>query len=720
MERLFTNSLPFHLPLSSITRPVLILCITLLVTSHTPSTNNNSPDLQKEKNKMLIQLINQGLKVNHFKDLKVNDQFSKKAFDLYLKRMDPNKRFLTQKDVANLEQYKTRIDEQIQTTSLSFFDLSYDMIEQRVDEVRSYYKDILAEPFDFTKKESFQLDGDQRDYARNKKKLKDIWRKTLKYETLKQLTNKLLTREERKQTSDTQVSLKPMDTLREEVRQNVQEDQSNYFNRLESMKREDRLAMYFRAITNTYDPHTNYMPPKDKENFDISMSGQLEGIGATLQQKDGYIKVKRIVPGSASWRQGDLEEGDVILKVAQGDTGRMVDVVGMRLDEAVQLIRGPKGSKVRLRVRKLDGTITTIPIIRDVVVLEETYARSIIINRENYPSIGYIKLPKFYADFQNRETGRNAADDVRKEVKKLKENGAEGIIIDLRGNGGGSLKDVVKIAGLFIESGPVVQVKASRGEPRILRDKDKAIQFDKPITVMVNNFSASASEIFAAAIQDYNRGLVVGSRSTYGKGTVQRLVDLDRFVPDNKQELKPLGSLKLTTQKFYRITGAATQLRGVEPNIVLPTRYAHIKVGEQELDNAMAWSEIEPADYNKWNLEENVAKVKRESQQRVKQNETFQLIKENAKRLKEQRKKSSYSLNLEEYKQFREKRKQKAQRFQNIKQEIDGWSFKTLTSDEKEMQQDTTKADRWQSWKNNLRKDIHLFETTAVMRDLIE
>ncbi|PSR04852.1 MAG: tail-specific protease [Bacteroidetes bacterium SW_11_45_7] len=703
---------------TKVIRPVVILLLSLLITSHTPTSNSETPDLQKQK--MLVKLIQQGLQVNHFKDIQVDDQFSEQTFHLYLKRLDGNKRFLTKSDVKQLRKYEKRIDDQVKTAQFGFFNLSYDIIQKRIKQAESFYKDILATPFDFTEKESFELDGEKREYASNKEALKQVWRKTLKYETLREATNRWFNQQDRRANSDTAFSITPMDTLRKKARNKVREDQEEYFNRLDQMERKDRINMYLNAITNSYDPHTNYLPPKDKENFDISMSGQLEGIGATLQQQDGQIKVKRIVPGSASWRQGDLKAGDVIIKVAQGDTGRMVDVVGMRLDKAVQLIRGPKGSKVRLRVKKLDGTITTIPIIRDVVVLEQTYARSIMIERDDYPSIGYIKLPKFYADFQNRETGRNSADDVRKEVKKLKKNGAEGIILDLRGNGGGSLKDVVKIAGLFIESGPVVQVKARRGEPRILRDKDTTLRFGKPLMVMVNNISASASEIFAAAIQDYNRGLVIGSKHTFGKGTVQRFVNLDRFVSDEKEELKPMGSLKLTTQKFYRINGEATQLRGVEPDIVLPTRYSEIKIGEREQDNAMAWSQIDPAGYDQWPLNENVEKIKDKSEERVQANETFQLIEQNAMRLKRQREKSSFPLNFEEYKSFRQERQEKSKKFNNIKKEIDNWSFQTLAGDKQEMQQDSAMADRWQNWRNNLQKDVHLYESTSVMRNLIE
>ena len=492
---------------------------------------------------------------------------------------------------------------------------------------------------------------------------------------------------------------------------------------MSKIERSDRLTIYINAITNTYDPNTAWLPPKDKANFDIAFSGQLEGIGAQLQEKDGYIRIVRIIPGSASWRQGQLKAKDIILKVGQG-TGEAVDVVDMRIDDAVKLIRGKKGTEVRLTVKKLDGSIIVIPIIRDVVILEATYAKSALVGRNDLPAlkIGYIHLPKFYADFNNKG-GRNCAEDIKKELIKLKEEDVDGIILNLRNNRGGSLDDAVKMAGLFIEKGPIVQIKSRTGKPHILRDRDPMVYYDGPLIIMVNSFSASASEILAAAIQDYKRGVIIGSAATFGKGTVQRLINLDGYLPKDHGDVKSLGTLKLTTQKFYRIDGGATQLKGVYPDIILPDAYSYIDIGAKELEFAMPWDEILPAEFELWKPEakrsNNIDKLKKKSGSRIKNNLTFKLIIENAERFKKQRDKTIYSLNLSVFKDELKKVNEEAKRYNRIQKEIPELNIHSTKSDLSVIQSDSSKIQRTQTWHVTLKKDAYLFEAMAVINDMM-
>ena len=399
-----------------------------------------------------------------------------------------------------------------------------------------------------------------------------------------------------------------------------------------------------------------------------------------------------------------------------------VDVVDMRIDDAVKLIRGKKGTEVRLTVKKLDGSIIIIPIIRDVVILEETYAKSALVDRNDIAvKVGYIRLPKFYADF-NKKGGRNCAEDIKKELIKLKEEDIDGIILDLRNNRGGSLDDAVKMAGLFIEKGPIVQIKSRTGKPTILRDRDPMVYYDGPLIIMVNSFSASASEILAAAMQDYKRGIIIGSAATFGKGTVQRLINLDGYLPKDHGDIKSLGTLKLTTQKFYRIDGGATQLKGVYPDIILPDAYSYIDIGAKELEFAIPWDEILPVQFELWKPEakrsNKINRLKKKSSSRIKKNFTFNLIIENAERFKKQRDKTTYSLNLKKYRDELKKVNEEAKKYNRIQKEIPELSIHSLKSDLSVIQSDSSKIQRTQAWHITLKKDVYLFEVIAVINDM--
>lgn len=673
----------------------------------------SSKDTPAEREQVLLAVLVQGLQQGHFQPQKLDDNYSKRVYQLYLKRLDFTKKFLTQQDIDQLKKYETRIDDEITSGSFEFFNVSNELMNKRVQQTEAYYKEILAKPFDFETEESLELDFEKAPFAANETALKDAWRKYLKYQTMVRLTEMTETQESAKTRKDTTITIRTATEMEADARKKVAQNYDDIFRRLKQMDRNDRLSMYLNAIANAHDPHTEYYAPKDKENFDIQFSGRLEGIGATLQEKDGFIKVSEIVVGSPAYRQGELKAGDIIMKVAQGKQDP-VDVENMRLDDAIKLIRGKKGTEVRLTVKKLDGSIRVIPIVRDVVIIEETYAQSMLIKEKQ--NIGYIKLPGFYADFK-RSGGRNSADDVKKEVAKLKQEGAKGIILDLRNNGGGSLQDVVDMTGLFIEKGPVVQVKPANGAPIVLQDQDPSVQFDGPLVILVNENSASASEIMAAAIQDYKRGVIMGS-TTFGKGTVQQMFDMDQFISSQYNNVKPLGTLKMTVQKFYRINGGTNQLRGVEPDIVLPDAYSFLDYGEGEQDYPLAWSEIKPVSFNTWKkpllpLEQ----LKNKSNERVKNNQTFSMIREQAQKLKRESDQTVHSLRLSTYMANQKKLKEDNKKFEKLQESAPTMNIMSLKADMAAIGSDTLKSTRQKEFLKNLKKDVYVYEAVNVIQD---
>jgi carboxyl-terminal processing protease len=677
---------------------------------------STTPQKDFKKQRIILELLNASLSQAHFDPPQIDDEFSKKAYKLYVERIDFNKLFLIQEDIDQLSKFETLIDDEIKNGTFRFYDLSVEIVEERTKEVEDFYKDILSKPFDFNIDEDYQSDADKYDYAENLDELKEMWRKSLKYQVLSRVYTKMKQQEKALEKNDTSVVQKSFEELEVKARESVMKSHDEWFRRLSQVENADRFNVFANSIVGVYDPHTEYFPPKDKENFDIRMSGQLEGIGATLSEKEGYIKVERIVPGSASWKQGELEAGDLILKVAQGEE-EPVDIVDMRLDKAVQLIRGPKGTEVRLTVKKIDGSIVVIPIIRDVVIIDETYARSIKVeNTEADVNAAYILLPSFYADFNNRG-GRNSADDIKAELKKIKQEDYDGVILDLRNNGGGSLMDVVKIVGMFIDNGPVVQVKARGQSPMVHKDYNRGIYYDGPVVILVNSLSASASEILAAALQDYGRAVIVGSNS-FGKGTVQRFLELDGLLRMEDEAMKPLGALKLTIQKFYRINGDATQLKGVTPDVILPDDYMYLEIGEREMDYPMPFSEIDAVSYENYSKNIEIQEIAKQSEKRVKNTEVFQMVEENAKRLKDESENSVISLNYEKYKESQEKKAEKAKKYKKLYKPIDAMNTDILLGDKESLEADTSKAVRFEAWQKEVKKDPYVFEATNIIKDL--
>ncbi len=686
-----------------------------------------------EKDEVLIQSILNGMQHLHYAPLEIDDAYSERVYDLYLDDIDGSKRFFTVDDIAQMAPYKDKIDNEVSASEFEFFNLSVSLLKKRTALIEQYYKEILAEPFDFTKDEMIEFDEEELDVAKDEAELKDRWRKVLKYRTMVDITNNLEKQEEAKKKAesgeeeekeekkedDKDILSMSFEELEEDARKEQLKVHDRWFKRLSEQEHRDYIATYLNAVTSAFDPHTNYFAPADKETFDISISGRLEGIGAQLREEDGDIKVIRIVPGSASWRQKELEANDVILKVAQGEEDP-VDVVGMRLDDAVKLIRGKKGTEVRLTVKKLDGNTTVIPIIRDIVILEESYAKSSVIESDKINGkVGLIYLPKFYADF-TKTGGRNCAEDIRKELEGLKSEQVSGIILDLRNNGGGSLNEVVDMSGLFIEKGPIVQVKGKDDDPRVLKDKNPKVTYDGPLVVMVNSGSASASEILAAALQDYERAIIIGGNSTFGKGTVQRFINLDRTLPATLSNMRPLGSVKMTVQKFYRINGGATQLKGVEPDIVLPYSYNYIDTGEKEHDFPMVWDEIEPVDYSTSTSIGNIEKIKQLSRSRVENSETFRLIDERAKLLKTERDNPNENLNLKKYRAEEKASDDRFEKYEELTdEEIPGLEVSTPDFFVRTVEADSAQIARVEEWHKSIKKDIYLDEALNVISDLI-
>jgi carboxyl-terminal processing protease len=645
----------------------------------------------------------------HYQPRTLDDKFSEQVYDRYMDDIDNGRRFLTQEDVSKLEAFKKNLDDQANTASFEFFDLSDNLMDAALPKTQGYYQEILATPLDFSKDETIEMKGEKRGFSKNDAELKAYWTQLMKYEVITRLQQKV----DEQEKADFKGEKKSTETLEKDARKAVLDVYDKWYKRMMKMERNDRFEVYLNAITGVYDPHTSYFAPKDKENFDIQMSGKLEGIGARLQSDGEKTTVTEIVPGSPSWKQGELEAKDIILKVGQAND-EPVDIQGMDIDDVVSKIRGKKGSEVRLTFQKTDGTIKTITLIRDVVIMEEGFAKSLILyGQDKTEKIGYIKLPKFYADF-TAQGSTSCAVDVAKEIEKLKSENVKGIVLDLRNNGGGSLRDVVQMGGLFIEQGPIVQVKSRTGRPDVMEDVDSRVQWAGPFIIMQNGFSASASEILTAAMQDYDRAIIVGSKSSFGKGTVQR------FYPIDDTQSKPYGDVKITMQKFFRIDGGSTQLRGVTPDIILPDSYNEIETGEREEKSALAWTDIEPSQYSQ-NVYHaaNMAKIKSASAERVKKNETMQLINSNASRLKKREAQTSMPLGMKTFQAYNKKLKTEGEQFDDMYKTIDAFQFDNPTADLTHIQSDTSRIARNEDWLKNVKKDVQLFETVQIMRDLI-
>ena len=647
----------------------------------------------------------------HFSPHDMDDEYAAEVFDIYLETLDGRKQFFTAEEVEFLRRNLVQLDDQIKTFDLSFFKDSYDLYVKAFERAENIYLEILSTPFVYDRNEKLERNPEKIVFAKDTVALKEYWRKLLKYETL----GRIIDMQNAVMEGDEELSFKE---LEKEAREGTKEMYDRYFDRMKDfLREEDLFDQYMNAITMANDPHSNYFSPKKKEDFEIDMSGKLEGIGARLTKDGEYTRVVSVVPGGPAWKGKQLEAKDLIAKVAQGDE-EPVDVRGWRTDDVVQLIRGEAGTTVRLFVKKPDDTIQEISIVRDEVEIGQSFVKSYLIEDEEINKrIGYIKLPRFYFEFNG---DKRSSTDMAVELEKMKKENVDGIILDLRFNPGGSLSDVVDISGLFIEDGPVVQVKARDDDPYIWKDKDKSVKYSGPLVILVNHFSASASEILAAAMQDYERAVIVGSTSTFGKGTVQRFFQLDQAFRGNNP-YNDLGDVKLTIQKYYRINGGSVQLKGVIPDIILPDTYMYMEMGEKEYDNPLEWTQIEPLKFNQDVYKvRNMQEIKSNSRQRVENNPVFSRIEQYARYLKDIREESLTPLNLEELKAMEQQRKERSEKFDDLDQLNESLRILNFQEDLADIQIDSSLIAANQEEMNNIQKDVYINEALWILHDLIE
>ncbi len=695
--------------------PLLLLMLAggIFLAFKTMGTSKTNPPTRYER---ILQIVGEILAQGHYSPKDINDDFSKKVFTKYLEALDPDKNILMQQDIDALRgQYETKLDDEIKGAPVEFFLAAGKVFNKRVDEAAQLYKSILAKPFDFKVDETITTDPKKLNFPANEAERREMWRKRLKYLTLERYSESLDIREKNK--GQKGFVVKSDADLEKDAREKVLKVMDKIFDRYHyKFTDDDKFDLYVNTITSMMDPYTEYFSPVEKRSFDEQLSGTFFGIGASLKDDDGNIKIATVVTGSPADKSKQVEIGDVITKVAQGDQPA-VDLSGYAVEDAVKLIRGQKGTEVKLTLKKKDGTLKTVSLIRDQITLDETFARSAVINNGT-SKIGYIFLPEFYADFDHPNGSRSAV-DVAKEVTKLKQANVDGIVIDLRNNGGGSLNDVVQMVGLFVPEGPVVQVKDRDGNPTVLKDRDGSVLYSGPLAVMVNEFSASASEIFAAAIQDYNRGVIIGSTSTYGKGSVQRSIGLDpqsNFTSTNSD----LGSLKLTLQKFYRINGGSTQLKGVTPDIVIPDQYEYLKLREKDNTNALPWDEISKASYKLWDPGYNLQTIKNLENQRIAKDSAFRIIQQGTERLSRLNDKE-YNLEIDKYRQEQKLIKAAVQKMDTALKlpSQDQLNVSFLKQDSLRYNSiDKDKMERYNQWLKALGKDIYLDQAVKVIDDI--
>ncbi len=717
----------------------------LLVTFIPQGYGSESSQVDQKRNRLIGYILSRQLPALHFSDKVFDAELAGAAFHLYIKQLDHQKRFLLRTDVARLQRLAPEIGESIADGQITLPGTGYELLNERIEQVQGMVDDFLAEDriqppaageglrvgsFAVSVEEYQETDPDKLEFVETLDELRDRWRKFLKSQVISQYLDLLENQEKELAKKVIKGAVRPPvqkegieqvksdEELWQEALVKVRKRNRTFFQRLHQETLQDHYDRFFNSVARAFDPHTNYVPPASKEQFDINMRGSLEGIGALLREDDGLIKVIRIIPGSASARQGRLKSEDIILQVAQ-EGEEPVDVTDMRLRDAVRLIRGPKGEMVTLTVKKPDGGTERINIVRDVVQIEETFVKGTVYRSEGGQRTGYIHIPSFYRDFEGTRggaEGRNSTDDTRRELARLKGEKVDGIILDLRDDGGGALVDAVDITGLFIRSGPVVQVLDSFGERRILVDRNDTVDYDGPLVILVNKFSASASEIVAAALQDYGRAVVVGSRHTHGKGTVQTIIDLNENIPLlHLRRYEDLGALKVMIQKFYRVTGSSTQYRGVEPDIVLPDLFEHLKTGERHLDYSLPWDAIEPVSYTPWaGPPLDIPRLRQQSLARAESDEGLVIINEEAKRAEVRSRETVVSIALEE---MREKR----QEARLMREKVGAYyrRYREEPNEDGEYDSENTDEDPHEVWLKNVQEDPYIREAARIVADIM-
>ena len=685
----------------------LISAVVSLVIYFEVSNTKFSSD-EPNKDKLLVDLVSYVLDKLHYDPKIINDDFSINVYEDFIDAVDSQKRFLLKSDIELFSQYRLSIDDQIKSSDITFFNLVYETLERRMDEVESFYQEVLFTPFNFNIDEEINLDYENQKYVDDIDELKKLWRKRLKLSALDGFASKKeINIEDDKTKTDSEIEI--------ESRKSINDNLKDFFQFNSELERKDWFSIYLNSIVTQYDPHTTYLAPEAKEVFDQNISGKFQGIGARLFKRNQQVEISEVIIGGPVWRDNLLNVGDIIIAVAQSKEEEPQEISLMKLSDATDLIKGEKGTNVYLTVKRVDGGIEQVEITRDIVELEETYAKSSIID-DDTNKYGLINLPRFYVDFDDYGE-RNAASDIKKEIISLKNKGIDGLILDLRNNGGGSLKTVVDITGFFIEKGPVVQVKSIGGRKEILRDNDSSILWDGPLVIMVNEFSASASEILAAALQDYNRAVILGSKQTYGKGTVQNIIDLNNVISGNTYG--DLGSLKITTDMFYRVNGGSTQLEGVKSDLVFPNRYSYVDIGEKDLDNPLNWNKIDPARYDNSSKIFNYSQAVEKSKKRISENEYFSLIDQHAKLVKSNQDNKIISLDYKSYKEEQENLKSQSDKLKIIDEFISpyvfDWNETNQNTDSSYNDDIQEKRDRWIKV---LEKDIYVNEAMNLLKDL--
>ena len=667
-----------------------------------------------DKDSLVIQLITYVLDQAHYLDKEIDDNFSEKVFNTFLENLDPYKRYFYASDIEEFSEYKYSIDDAFKNPNFDFFDLVYERYKERMSESEKIFNKILSTPFDFSKDEVCECDFEVLDYVQTNHELYDRWRKLLKIYVIENYHNEIED-DLRKFEKDSLFQIRKLDLIEKETRESLSETMiQNYRFVSEEMQRSDWLSVYINSFVSQYDPNTSYLDPESKDRFDVDMSGNYAGIGARLQKKIDKVEITEVISGGPAWRDNILEKGDAILKVRQDDEEEPVSILTMRLTEAVKLIKGKKGTKVHLTVKKVDGSISEVTVKRDIVQLEETYIKSSIVEKNNN-NYGIINIPKFYIDFDN-QSNRDAAKDLKTEIQRLKEQGIKGLVIDLRNNGGGALKTVVDMAGMFIKNGPVVQVKYFDKEKQVLSDRDRSILWTGPLVILVNEGSASASEILAAAMQDYKRAIIIGGNQTWGKGTVQNVFPLNRMVRGNTNG--DLGALRYTTQKYYRINGGSVQLEGVKSDINVPYRYKYLDFGEKDSENPLEWDEIDNVDYTTWQSNFDFDQAIQKSKDRMSNNEYLKLVDENAKWIKAVRDDKLINLNYDKFKKELEENLSETKKFDALNDFSMDFNFKSLPYEIDLIEKDSVLGIKRKRWHKSLNKDVYIEEALNVLSDL--
>lgn len=711
----------------------LSLMAILLLSTMGPVSAKSTIDSNRDK--YIGNILKNALETYHYNGTKIDASISEKAFKEFLKRIDGSKQFLTKEDIKQLEIYKSKMHEEMVSGEFGLVTKALEIMKKRIALAEEARKEVFKGQFDFNGNETVQLDPEKRDWVSSEKDLKENWKLVFKQATLNrylQLIDEQDDKIEKKDDKNSKKKAKPKAEkklsdveLRKKAHEVVSDRFKKIFDRLKKQDRDDMMDNFYNSISGVLDPHTVYMPVKKKEEFDIDITGKLEGIGAVLQEDGSYIKIVQIVPGGPAWRSKELEVDDVILSVAQGDK-EPVDLTDMRVDDAVRYIRGKKGTEVRLTVKKADGTRKVVPLVRDEIEVAASFAKSSVLTMKGTNHrVGYIELPKFYRDFENSSI--NCTDDVKRELERLKGYKVDAVILDLRNNGGGALEDARLMSGLFIEKGPIVQVKNHLGQIEVLEDTDPSITYDGPLIVMTNRFSASASEILAGAMQDYKRAVVVGGDYSHGKGTVQAVLDLNRG-PLVSLLGNTLGALKITIQKFYRVTGASTQYKGITPDIILPDIASYTDSREQDLDYSLPWDQISARSFKKWaKFNYNIPDLKKKSEARVSKDDNIQQINRNLDYLNKKKKETVVSLNLTKVKAEDAENKKMAEKLkldkENMNLQVTDFED-SLKAHEKIKDADKKKwegdfAQRKDEWVSSLRKDSVLSETVLIANDII-